>query len=368
MGLPITQYKNVTEGNVSLVLAQKGVALLVLKDGTKTTQLYEIYSFVEVDKTEWTADNYQLIEFVYNPSIFNPSKLYIVRIATTGDFSDVVDIIEEQNISFNYGCYPDATSTENAQIVDWIGTKRSTWTELQFFKWIVNWEGQNINKEYILNFTTENIVLKDIGSIASGHFMPKILGLVCGCPYTQSLIIDAVYFDEVTSFTKKTDEDASVDNGELILVKRRGKVRFGDDVTSFTTFTPEKNEAFASRSIVDRIDYLNESEVLTFEKRWRGAVTTAYQNKVSIAASFTSLLIDAEREGLLEPDYNNRCDVNLAEHELIAIAQGIDPATLTPFTLRNINTGDKIYLINTIRVPGVAKDLYFTTFMTTTTE
>lgn len=367
MGLPKIQYTNVTEGNVSLVLAQKGVALLVLKDDTNATGLYEIYSFVEVNKADWTVDNYQLIEFVYNPSIFNPSKLWIVRIPTTGGFSDAVNIIENQNLTFNYGCFPDATDTENAQIVDYITGERENWTELQFWKWIVNWKDQVINKEYIINFTTENIVLKD-GAVSTGHFMPKILGLVCGCPYTQSLIIDAVYFNEVVSFTKKADENAAIDAGELILVKRRGKVRFGDDVTTFTTFTPSKNEAFASRSVVDRIDFINESEVLTFEKRWRGAVTTSYDNKIAIAASFTSLLVDAEREGLLEPNFNNRCEVNLAKHEAIAIAQGIDPSTLSPAQLRNINTGDKIYLINIIRVPGIAKDLYFVTFMTTISD
>jgi hypothetical protein len=364
MGLPKIKYRNESEGVVNVIEAQKGIALLILQDETKTDQVYEYLSFADVLSGDWTGDNYTLIQYVYDPPIFNPTKLIVIRIKTTEKFSEAKTIIEDNNLNFNWGCFPKADTTDNTAIISYIESKREDETELQFWKWIVHSPGTVIDKEFIVNFTTVGIEVNNI-VVTSGDFLPKILGLRCGVPYTQSLIVHAVQFPEVTKFTKATDEDLAIDNGEMILVKRRGLTRIGDDVNSFVTFTPDKDERFSSNSIMDRVDFINESEVLTWEKRWRGAVTTSYDNKLAISQSFTSFLMEQEIAGLLEATFDNRTEIDLEQHRLIAISLGIDPSTLSEQGLRNIDTGNKVFLKNIVRMPGVAKDLEFITRLTT---
>lgn len=364
MGLPRIKYRNESEGVVSTVEAQRGVALLVLKDATKTDQVYEYLSFADVSLGDWTGDNYTLIRYVYDPAVFNPTRLIVIRIGTAETFTKARDIIEDRNLNFNWGCFPEATTTDNTAIISYIESKRNDQTELQFWKWILHSPGVVIDKEFIVNFTTVGIEINGV-AVASGKFLPKILGLRCGVPFTQSLIVHAVRFPEVTAFTRAADEDLAIDNGEMILVKRRGLIRIGDDVNSFITFIPAKDERFSSNSIMDRVDFINESQVITWEQRWRGAITTAYGNKLAVSQSFTSFLFEQQQAGLLEATFENRTEIDLDQHAVIAIALGIDPTTLSDQEIRNIDTGNTIYLKNIVRMPGVAKDLEFVTRLTT---
>jgi hypothetical protein len=66
--------------------------------------------------------------------------------------------------------------------------------------------------------------------------------------------------------------------------------------------------------------------------------------------------------------FKNRTVIDLDRHKDIVVALGEDPNAYSEIQLLTIDTGVSMYFKNIIRCPGVAKDLEFVTFLTTTTE
>lgn len=367
MGRPTIKYKNVTEGTISTVEAVKGVGLMVLKDDTNLTKIHRYKNFSQVLTTDFTANNYQRITDLYS-NVHQPSELIIIKIPTTATFTDAKTIIEEGAINFSYGCFPEATEVENVQAISWVQSKNEDIYNIKFFRWIVHSPNNLIDKNYILNFTTTNIVLER-GTINTGDFLPRILGLRCGVPFTQSLIKFSVQFNDVISFDIPADPDLAIDNGEMILVRNRECIPvLGDDINTFVTFTPTADERFSRNDIMDRVNYINETLVLTWEKRVRGILTTSYNNKAIVSQAFTAFLKRFAREGNLENTFDNRTIIDLDRHRDIVIALGENPDNFSDLQLLTIDTGNEMYFKNVIRCPGVAKDLEFITFLTTISE
>ena len=368
MGRPQIKYENVTEGSISTVEAVKGVGLMILKDDTIATKIKNYKNFAQVLEAEYTANNFQRILDVYS-NIHQPSELIIIRIPSTGSFTDATKIIEKNAINFNYGVFPEATKMENTAAISWVQSHREDTYNLKFWHWIVHIPNTIIDKIYIHNLTTTNIELEDRGVISTGDFLPRLLGLRCGVPFTQSLIKFSVQFKDVKSFDLPADPDLAIDNGEIILIRNRQCIPvIADDINTFITFIPTQDYRMSRSDIIDRIDHINETLVLTYEKRVRGVMTTGYNNKAIVSQAFTSFLKKFAREGNLEQTFNNRTVIDLDRHKDIVVALGEDPNAYSEIQLLTIDTGVSMYFKNIIRCPGVAKDLEFITFLTTTTE
>lgn len=334
--------------------SERGIAILIVRDTTDTPTFYTFTALSEVDSSDFTAGNYQYIEDVY--ALKQPYRLYVVRIGTTGTIADATAIIEA-NVSTGWVTIADGTSTDFTALVSWIGTSESAG---KTYKAIVHGILTAPDKKHVVDFVNTNVVFSDDRASETGEkYLPSLLGLFAG-----SNILTGTTNAKCSNLTSATAVSApatDVAAGKFILINDVGGVYVGVGVNSLTTTNGTTlTEDMKYIETVEAMDLISDDIRDEFKNNYVGKYKNSYDNQILLIAAIREYFAQIAKQNVLDPDYINTVDVNVAAQRAAWVAVGTAAAAeWTDAEVKRAAFKRTVYLEANIKILGSMEHLTF---------
>ncbi|SDJ76247.1 phage tail sheath subtilisin-like domain-containing protein [Salimicrobium halophilum] len=349
MGLPDIFVEFRTKGVTAVERSSKGVVALILEESAPTHTFKSYGGIDEVTEADWSADNYDLISKTF---MGNPRKVMIQTIDTgaTEPETTVEAIGHIKNKKWNYLATPYATTTTD--VASFITGERTN--NHKTFKAVL--ANEVADHEGVINFTASNIVVGG-NTYTTEEYTARIAGILAGLPFTRSATYLAL--NEVDSVDEVADPDTAIDNGEFILIDDGEVVKVGRGVNSLTSTTQEKGEQFKKITIIDKLDQMRDDIRDTFESEYVGKVLNVYNNKMLLFSAITAYFSENVREGILDPDGENRAELNFSAQKNYLQGKGVAVEDMKDQEIREYNTDTHVFGRASVRVTDAMEDLDF---------
>lgn len=352
MGLPEINIEFKTRAVTAVKRSALGIVTLILKDDTAINVLTEptrIYTSIdEVDSSHWTPENKDYIDKTF---MGTPSKVIIeVLPSTATDYNAAT--LRAANKKWNYLAVPGISSADSTNMATWIKTQRDV-NKKTFKAVLPNTEADH---EGVINFATGGI---EVGETiyTTSQYTSRIAGILAGMPFTRS----STYFvlPEVTAITESTDPNGDIDSGKLILVNDGENIKIGRGVNSFQSTTVTKGEDYKKIKIVEVIDMVSDDIRDTYEQHYVGKVTNTYDNQVLFFTSINSYFKTLAGDEILDPNYENKANVNVEAQRLAWESIGTDTTDWDEQKVKNMTFKSKVFAAGKIKIVDAMEDLDF---------
>lgn len=193
--------------------SQRGIAVLVLRDGTDetfTTKTYRSQRELLEDRERYTAANYQQLA---DAMTFTPYKLIAVRIAADGAMADALAIVEK------------------TVKTGWVSIVGEAEDETALIQWVKDWriKGRTYkgliagtaapNDKHIVHFGNAKVTFADSrGEQAGVQYLPSMLGILASCNIERG--VTNFICENLTAVQEPDDIDAALNAGKLVLLER----------------------------------------------------------------------------------------------------------------------------------------------------
>lgn len=355
MGLPNV---TITFQQLATAVAQaaNGILALVIKDNSVASGVTLHTVLTEDDIPDGLDDtNEAYIEQALLGADDNaaPSKILVVTIQDdAADYTDALSYLE--TLQFDVVTIPAIADEDVAAISTWAEGCRDS-KDLPFLCVL---PGSVSDHESIVNFDTDDI---DVGenTYTANQYLARIAGILAGLPYTISPTFHVLSeVDDVPHLTK-TEANAAINAGKLILYHDGAKVKIARGVTSLTTTTTKGTE-WTKIKIVRILDKIYKDLKALIEDTYVGKVGNSYQNKLLLIAAINGYFETLERLGLLDENADNVCAIDVDAQKTYLLSQGVDATAMTEQEIKEYNTDDKVYLTSTVRPLDAIEDVQLT--------
>lgn len=345
MGLPEINISFSSLAVSAIQRSQRGIVALILVDDTSSFETKEYRSITEVDKEDFTDENYDYISMAFKGT---PSKVIVERIGAEAEYSVALQRLKSKK--WNYLAVPSATNT--TLIASFIKEQRDS--ENKTFKAVL----ANVvvaDHEGVINFTTTGIKVGEKAYTAA-EFTARIAGVLAGLSLQRS----ATYFvlPEVDSIVEHDDPNAAINNGELILINDGEKIKIGRGVNSLTSFTVTKSSDFSKIKIIEGHDLVKEDIARTFNDHYVGKVNNSYDNQVLFLASVNSYLSSIEGD-VLDPNADNIVGVDVEAQRLAWKGIGTDTSDWDDQRVRESAFRSSVFVGGKLKFLDATEDLHF---------
>lgn len=294
MGLPTINVVFLEKAQTAVIRSGRGEVGVVLHDATKETVLHSYKSLAEVKTEDFSADNMKILKDVFRAG---PSMVHVVRLTAEQQFADAKKTLDSLNM--NWMCYIGETQDGVAEYVK----ERNAKNIPRNLKAVAC----NIKADdmHMCNFSTTSVTQKGESgkadeAVDGKNYVARITGLLASMPMTRT----ATYYvlDDLSAIEEKEDSNASIDNGELILVNDYGTIRIGRGVNSLTTGS---NEDYKDIAVVEVMDLIREDIILTFKNYYCGQYKNNLDNQKLFIAAVNKYFTDLANEGILNKEVEN---------------------------------------------------------------
>ncbi|BBI32486.1 phage tail sheath subtilisin-like domain-containing protein [Cohnella abietis] len=349
MGLPEISISFTSLAVSAIQRSQRGIVALILQDNTGNFDSKEYKAITEVETTEWTPANLDLIQKTF---LGVPSKIIVERIAigsgeTPADYAEALNRLAGKR--WNYLAAPKATTTD----VTKIATQIKTWRDAnkKTFKAVL--PNSANDHEGIINFTTGGIVVGETIYTAS-DYTARIAGILASLPLTRS----STYYvlPEVETITESVDPKADIDAGKLILINDGEKIKIGRGVNSLTTLSEGKTADFTKIKIIEGHDLVQDDISRTFSDNYVGKVNNSYDNQALFITAVNSYLRRLEGD-VLDPAADNRATVDIEAQRLAWEDIGEDTTSWNDQKVKETTFQAKVFLGGALKFLDAVEDL-----------
>lgn len=301
----------------------------------------------------------ELVPIVKRMFDFGASRI-IVAVATA--FTAVEDWLELQR--FNYLALV-SSSTADSGIMDWC-------EGIEFRagrKFMLIWDSSETATDADMKRFVVSVYPASSTKIPYGTPM-DIAAVIAGSSDRSATYVPLVYNNELTEAQlalypgyKSATANEKIDAGQLTIVNDGEKIKVGRAVTTFykkDTDTPSNDTTKRSFAKVRPVDIMNmiEDDIRdNFDNQYVGQVLNSYENKMSFINLINSVYLAGLEGTALDPDGENRVDIDVEAHIQYIKEEGKDPTTMTEAEIRKYNTGDKVYLAGSLRILDTMEDL-----------
>lgn len=321
-----------------------GIAVLIIKDDTDKTFNTVVYSAAEdIEASKFTAESKGYIEDVFKGGV---KKVIISR----------VDIA---------AATPVETAVNNIgnQYYNWIGIAKGTTADqiklVELVKTIPKISAvvykSAADHETVVNFTNTKVTPKGESEITGDKYIPRILGIVCGCPLTESTTYKIA--EDLESVIEPADIDASVDAGEFVLFNDEGVVRVARGVNSLLTLGATKYEDMKKITIMDTLTMIRRDVLTMFKEHYVGQFKNSYDNQIIFFIGVQEYLDQLSFDEILDKDSNNVVSVNVSKQRVELMKLYPEAAEWTDQKIKNTTVGSNVYPITNIKVNDAMEDL-----------
>ena len=212
----------------------------------------------------------------------------------------------------------------------------------------------------VVNFTNPKVEKTDGTVVTALDYLPRIAGVLAGCPYSKS--VSYKVFTDLKSVTMP----AEITEGALILKNDEDGVRFASPVNSLVTLGTNVTEDMKSICIVEGMRRLKTDVKYAFKNSYKGNYKNHYDNQCLFITAVKAYIRELERFEILDPSYDNTCDVDVATQREKWISSGKDEAEINAMTdqeIRELTYKDMVFLLLDVKFLNAMEGLQATVEM-----
>lgn len=324
-----------------------GILALVLKDASVAALTeFRLQDVADIPATLSETNR----AYLQQAFMGTPKEVRAVVIPdTAADYSEALNYLE--TIKFNIMTIPGIADADASTVANWAKSMRDT-KERKIMAVLPN---QAADHEAVIDFATDNIKV-GTNTYTVAQYLARVAGLIAGLPLTVAPTYRPL--PEVTDVPHltKSEADAAIDAGKLILYHDGEKVKIARGVTSLVTTTEDKGPDWKKIKLVRILDMVYHDVKETIEDYYIGSVQNSYENKLLLIAAINAYYETLELEHLLDPG-KNRCEIDIEAQKAYLKSIGEPVDTWTEQQIKEANTRDKVFLLSTLRPLDAIEDV-----------
>ena len=367
--------------NTAVVRSGRGIACIILKDNTgmdtlelkakkeslvneeelkaksvitENKILKQYKGFTEVESTDYTEENYKIIEDVFLTEI---NKLYVIKIPNDKTFDDIKPFIKKD---INWIAYIGETREEQKKLADFVKLENKSRSK-RLKAICYNLQEAEADNMHIVNFVNASVIKADGKSLVGYKYLGRLLGVLTGCRMDMSVTYSIL--SDLNSVEQIGDTDAineAIGKGKFVLINDDDGVRIARGVNSLQKNDKEHTEDMKYITIVEAMDLIYEDIVNTFKQVYLGRFKNSYDNQVLFISAINSYFRDLAREEILDPNYNNISFVDIEKQRETWIENGkLEATNWSDIQVKNNTFRTNVYLQANVKFLNAMEDLLF---------
>lgn len=347
IGLPNISVEFKNRGKTAFKRGNSGVVALILKDSTNTG-LHEIIGEYDIP-AGLSEKNKKYIKLALIGNIYRPQKVYVYVLASEGQTSDALEVLE--TLEFNILSMPTAVE-EDKTLIKQFASKMDK--EIKYrIETVLNTTAPD--NEYVINATQGDVVIDTGDTLTADEFCAYVAGFVAGTPLSQSITYAIPSIVTKIPPVTKASVEAKIKNGELVLVKDAGAIRFARGVTSLVTTTPEKGEEFQKIKLVSTMNLIYNDIRRLAISNYVGKMPNSYDNKCLLITNVSLYLSQLAIDDIIGKDYKVEIDIEAQTKYLKE--NNYDVSTMSEQEIKEANTKDKVFLKLSVYLIDAMEDI-----------
>jgi len=323
-----------------------GIVVLIIKDDTdKSINTIAYAKIDDVEQAKFTAENYGYIKDCFKGNV---GKVIISRVDIAAVTPVETAINNIGNVYYNWIGLAKGTAAEQTKLVELV-------KDMPKVSAVVY--NNAADHERIVNFANTKVKPKGAAEITGEKYVARILGLIGGCPLTESTTLKIL--DDLESVTEPADLDAAVDGGKFVLYNDEGVVRVARGVNSLTTLGSDKYEDMKKITIMDTLTLIRRDVYTMFKDHYVGQFKNSYDNQVIFFSAVQDYLNQLSADEILDENSPNVVTVDIARQRKELIKTNPEAATWTDNLIKNTTVGSNVYPMTRIKVNDAMEDLEF---------
>lgn len=329
-------------------------AILIIKDDTSTSSsIKEYMNLDEVikDSALYTAENFQAVKDLF---VSNINKATIVRIPTTGTMADALAICNGLETGY-IGVFSSVAEDQEA-LITWVKAQEAN--KKSYYG--VTALATAPDDFQIINLVNPQVTFADSrGLQAADKFIPSLISYLAGLDNENSATY--LVMSNLFSVVEPEDIDTAINAGGLVLFNDEGKVRIVLGINSKTTLADNETEDMKFIEVIKAINLVKDDITSTYKNYYLGKYKNKYDNQIIFISAINDYYSQLAQNDILDPDFNNICDIDVEAKRQWLIENGKDEAKDWDDTkVEKYNYGRKIFIQSNIRILEAMTDLSFT--------
>ena len=323
-----------------------GIVVLILKDDTdKSFSTIEYADAADVEASKFTAENVGFIKSTLNGGI---KKVIVSRVDIAAVTPVETAINNIGNVHYNWIGLAKGTVSEQTKLVELV--KAMPKVSAVVFN-------NTADHERIVNFANSKVKPKESAEITGDKYVSRILGLIGGCPLTESTTLKIL--DDLESVSEPADVDLAVDEGKFVLFNDEGVVRVARGVNSLQNLGENKYADMKKITIMDTLSMIRRDIYSLFKDHYVGNYKNSYDNQVIFFVAVQDYLNQLSVEEILDKDSSNIVNVNVEKQRAELMKLYPEAAEWTEKKIKSTTVGSNVYPITNIKVNDAMEDLDF---------
>lgn len=345
MGLPNIIIEFNQKASTAIKRGERGVVAVMVIEEVDAVSVTRIEDILEVP-TDLTAENKEYVERVF---LGGKGPVKYVQLIKTDSVANGLEKLE--TIKFDYLAAPPAITSEEATTV---ATYIKTMRDSKGMKVKAVLPNTAADHEGIINFVTSDIVVGD-KTYTAAEYCSRIAGILAGTP----LNVSSTYFilsevDDVPKFTK-SEMDAKIDAGELVLYHDGEKVKIAREVNSLQDENGLKGDIYKSIKAVDTMDLIYNDIHSTCEDVYIGKYPNNYDNKCLLIVAIKTYLEALRDDEILDNDIEVGVDVTAQRNWLRD--NGVDVSEMNEQEIKEANTKSHVFIKGSYHILYAIEDI-----------
>ena len=359
MGAPSINITFVQKAKSTVQRGERGTIAMIIR-GTKQAT----YTLLPGDDlpSDLTADAQEQITLAFKGYQTAPKKILVYITAET-EYDEALEYFASQK--FDWLVAPSAeTDAQTSAIVTWLTEQRGTYGRT--YKAVL--PNTAADSEAVVNVA--NGYTYAGGTLTAEKACARVAGIICGtttyrsCTYAP--ITEATDCDHMTT----AELDAAVDAGKLVFMWDGEKVKICRGVTSFTTTTDTKGDAFKKIRLVEFMDMIKDDIRQTAQDSFIGKYPNDYDSKCVLITAINDYFNELAREkaitsGSCEIDTSavasyiktNKDGKFYVDDELVAVEDATDQQ------IKKADTGSGVYLLSRVTLLDALEDIFLENYI-----
>lgn len=209
------------------------------------------------------------------------------------------------------------------------------------------------NYEGVINFTGDELN-NGTRTFTCAEYCARIAGILATAPLTSS----ATYFtlSDIVSCKAHTraEIDDAIGRGEFTVFWDGEKNKTGRAVNSLTELEGGRSDQWKKIKVVTVMDMIRKDIKTTCEDEYIGKVNNTYANKLLLKNAINAYFETLVQEGAL---LSGECDIDVDAQRNYLKSTGVDVTKMTDAEIKEANTGDKVFLIASIKIADVMEEI-----------
>lgn len=324
----------------SINQSTKGIVMLVLDDSA-ITEAKEYRGKKKVTDT-FSSGNKKLIDRCFTKYGIKRLKVVCYDSNNSETISDALKKIN--GVKFNYLACPSATTDDDKKAIkDFIQEEQNNknyTVKAVIFDYKADYEN-------VVSVRIESINI-DGETITGADFTVDLACLRATCPVDESLtnrVLSGV--SKVVMIDNTEDEDTLTENGYMFVKYDNDFEAYvlSDDINTKTTIDASKEKDIIRQNrTIDILDMIRDTLKITFKVNFQSKIGGSYSGRKLVRDSFNTYFRSLARTGVLNPDMENKCELDVDATREYLENEGIDTSAMENEDILKYDIGNKIFL------------------------